>query len=54
MSIVRDEKRERSELIVVAADDIKQVASVRLPTRVPYGFHGTFVDSQQLRGQRVC
>ena len=54
MSIVRDEKRERSELIVVAADDIKQVASVRLPTRVPYGFHGTFVDSQQLRAQRVC
>ncbi|KAL6344273.1 hypothetical protein AAG906_037838 [Vitis piasezkii] len=54
MSIVRDEKRERSELIVVEADDIKQVASVRLPTRVPYGFHGTFVDSQQLRGQRVC
>ncbi|XP_042516959.1 9-cis-epoxycarotenoid dioxygenase NCED6, chloroplastic-like [Macadamia integrifolia] len=51
MSFVRDEKRERSELVVVNASTMKQEASVKLPTRVPYGFHGTFVNSEELKGQ---
>ncbi|CAL5416626.1 unnamed protein product [Camellia sinensis] len=46
MSFVRDERRERSELVIV-----KQVASVRLPSTVPYGIHGTFVSSQDLNEQ---
>ncbi|XP_042517505.1 LOW QUALITY PROTEIN: 9-cis-epoxycarotenoid dioxygenase NCED3, chloroplastic-like [Macadamia integrifolia] len=51
MSFVRDEKRERSELVVVNASTMKQEASVKLPRRVPYGFHGTFVNSEELNGQ---
>ncbi|XP_028127289.1 9-cis-epoxycarotenoid dioxygenase NCED6, chloroplastic-like [Camellia sinensis] len=49
MSFVRDERRERSELVIV-----KQVASVRLPSRVPYAIHGTFVSSQNLNEQVLC
>ncbi|KAL8100013.1 9-cis-epoxycarotenoid dioxygenase NCED6, chloroplastic [Apium graveolens] len=51
MSFVRDEKEEKSELVIIRAKDMKEVASVKLPSRVPYGFHGTFVSAQELAKQ---
>ncbi|XP_073282926.1 9-cis-epoxycarotenoid dioxygenase NCED6, chloroplastic [Primulina huaijiensis] len=51
MNFVRDEEKETSELVVLKASNMKEIASVKLPTRVPYGFHGTFVSSQELEKQ---
>uniref|UniRef100_A0A803LRJ6 9-cis-epoxycarotenoid dioxygenase n=1 Tax=Chenopodium quinoa TaxID=63459 RepID=A0A803LRJ6_CHEQI len=52
MSFVRDENVESSELVILRAKDMKQIASVCMPSRVPYGFHGTFVDQNELSVQR--
>ncbi|ERM94749.1 hypothetical protein AMTR_s00011p00256590 [Amborella trichopoda] len=35
-----------------ASSDLEIVASVTLPQRVPYGFHGCFLTEEQLRSQR--
>ncbi|KAG0483753.1 hypothetical protein HPP92_011837 [Vanilla planifolia] len=51
LSFVHDERTRRSELLVVNASDLKLEATVRLPSRVPYGFHGTFVHANELESQ---
>ncbi|GMH22500.1 hypothetical protein Nepgr_024343 [Nepenthes gracilis] len=50
VSYVHDEEREESKFIVMDAQSptLDVVASVTLPQRVPYGFHGLFVRNKDL------
>jgi len=45
LSYVYDPVRDRSNLVIIDATDFqgKPVASVQLPQRVPYGFHGNWI-----------
>jgi len=45
LSVVYDERRDASDLVVLDATDVTgaPVATVRLPQRVPFGFHGSWV-----------
>ncbi|WP_308439663.1 carotenoid oxygenase family protein [Streptomyces spinoverrucosus] len=43
LSIVTDRTGERSDLIVLDAATLQQAAAVRLPRRVPAGFHGSWI-----------
>ncbi|XP_057526269.1 9-cis-epoxycarotenoid dioxygenase NCED6, chloroplastic [Amaranthus tricolor] len=52
ISFVRDGNVERSELVILTAKDMKQIGCVCMPSRVPYGFHGTFLDQKQLSVQK--
>ncbi|KAK9268062.1 hypothetical protein L1049_010501 [Liquidambar formosana] len=51
LAFIHDEKTWKSELQIVNAMSLQLEASVKLPSRVPYGFHGTFVDSKDLVNQ---
>ncbi|KAL5990164.1 9-cis-epoxycarotenoid dioxygenase nced3, chloroplastic [Asimina triloba] len=53
MSFMHDEKCGVSELVVVNASSMQKEAAVKLRTRVPYGFHGTFVSAESLSGQKL-
>ena len=43
MSWVYDPGKDVSEFVVLDAQAMVQLASVRLPVRVPYGFHGSWI-----------
>jgi carotenoid cleavage dioxygenase len=47
LSYVYDAAEDRSDLVILAADDFtgEPVATVHLPQRVPYGFHGNWMPS---------
>ncbi|KAK8622564.1 hypothetical protein V6N13_117474 [Hibiscus sabdariffa] len=51
LAFVHDEKTWKSELQIVNAMNLKLEATVQLPSRVPYGFHGTFISSKDLEKQ---
>ncbi|HSP98970.1 MAG TPA: carotenoid oxygenase family protein [Candidatus Dormibacteraeota bacterium] len=43
MQYVYDASRDASDLVIVDASDLRTVATVHLPCRVPYGFHGNWI-----------
>ncbi|MET0666185.1 MAG: carotenoid oxygenase family protein, partial [Acidimicrobiales bacterium] len=45
LSYVYDASTDRSDVVILAADDFTgdPVATVHLPQRVPFGFHGNWV-----------
>ncbi len=45
MGFVYDPTRDSSDLVVLDASDMaaEPIATVRLPRRVPFGFHGNWV-----------
>ena len=46
MSYVHDEKENVTDFTVLDASDLSTVAKVRLPQRVPYGFHGSWIPGE--------
>ncbi|KAL1813002.1 hypothetical protein ACET3Z_023067 [Daucus carota] len=48
---VHDEKMWKSELQIINAMTLELEASIKLPSRVPYGFHGTFISDKDLANQ---
>ncbi|KDP37985.1 hypothetical protein JCGZ_04628 [Jatropha curcas] len=51
LAFVHDEKKCKSELQIVNAINLQLEASIKLPSRVPYGFHGTYINSSDLVNQ---
>ena len=56
LTYIYDSVRDTSDFVVYDAKTLspEPVARVRLPQRVPAGFHGTFLNEQQLMSQLPC
>ncbi|KAF5730794.1 nine-cis-epoxycarotenoid dioxygenase3 family protein [Tripterygium wilfordii] len=52
LAFVHDEKEWKSELQIVNAMTLELEATIKLPSRVPYGFHGTFIGANELEPQK--
>ena len=50
MGLVYDDATDRSDLVILDATQphAEPVARVHLPGRVPYGFHGSWIDDAEL------
>ena len=50
VTYVHDAANGKSEMVIVDARDFTAapVARVKLPARVPYGFHGTWIEGKEL------
>ncbi|KAF9620708.1 hypothetical protein IFM89_014008 [Coptis chinensis] len=51
MAFMHDENKSKSELLIINSLTLHLEASVKLPSRVPYGFHGTFINAENLEKQ---
>nr|ARJ31383.1 9-cis-epoxycarotenoid dioxygenase 2 [Epimedium pseudowushanense] len=51
MAFMHDETTNKSELKIINAMNMELEATVNLPSRVPYGFHGVFINSDHLATQ---
>lgn len=53
LTFVHNQARDRSELLIMDAQSptLAIVASITMPIRVPYGFHGLFISERQLQEQ---
>ncbi|MCO5591398.1 hypothetical protein L7F22_045381 [Adiantum nelumboides] len=54
VTFMHNEETGKSKLLVLDAKSpvLAKVASVKLPSRVPYGFHGTFIPGHELKKQK--
>ncbi len=43
LSVVYDDGRDASDLVILDATDFGRGRTVHLPQRVPFGFHGSWV-----------
>jgi carotenoid cleavage dioxygenase-like enzyme len=48
ITLVHDVPNESAELLVLDAQEMREVARVLLPQRVPYGFHGNWVSDRSV------
>ncbi|KAG9133837.1 hypothetical protein Leryth_026776 [Lithospermum erythrorhizon] len=53
LNYVHDEDNGKSYVNVICANEMKKVAALELPNRVPYGFHAIFIDEDDLEHQRT-